>query len=173
MQQVSLYLVLLRLGMGWIFFWAFIDKLFGLGFATCRDVKTHVVDVMCEKAWIESGSPTLGFLKFAAKGPFADFYHSIAGHPIVDWLFMFGLAVVGTTLLLGIAMRLAAFFGALMLLLMYTAGFLPPENNPFVDDHIIYALLLLALAAGKAGQRWGLGRWWESSSLVRHYPILR
>lgn len=45
---------LLRLGMGWIFFWAFIDKVFGLGFATATG-----------KGWIDGVSPTFGFLKFA------------------------------------------------------------------------------------------------------------
>lgn len=80
-----------RLSMGWIFFWAFIDKLFGLGFATAAD-----------KAWIAGGSPTFGFLNFGAKGPLAEFYKGIAGMMVVDWMFMLGLLAIGATLLLGI-----------------------------------------------------------------------
>ena len=55
----------LRLLMGWTFFWAFIDKLFGLGFATAA-----------ESSWLNGGSPTAGFLKFATHGPFAEFYQA-------------------------------------------------------------------------------------------------
>ena len=72
---------LLRLSIGWIFLWGFIDKLFGLGFATKAD-----------SAWLAGGSPTFGFLKFAVKGPFAGFYHGLAGSAAVDWLFMAGLS---------------------------------------------------------------------------------
>ena len=80
----------LRLGMGWTLLWAFIDKLFGLGFATAAD-----------KAWLAGGSPTYGFLAFGIKGPFAEMYAAIAGNAVVDWLFMLDLAFVGATLLLG------------------------------------------------------------------------
>lgn len=52
---------------------------------------------------------------------------------------MLGLLGIGAALMLGVFMNLAAGAGALLLLLMWTAV-LPPENNPFMDDHIIYAL---------------------------------
>jgi len=39
--------------------------------------------------------PTLGFLKFATKGPLADVYQSFAGAAWADWLFMVGLAGIG------------------------------------------------------------------------------
>ena len=57
-------------------------------------------------------------------------------------------------------MRIAAASGALLLVLMWTAV-LPPENNPFMDDHLIYAILLVGLALAKAGDTLGLGRWWS------------
>ena len=43
----------IRLSLGWIFLWAFLDKLFGLGHETAA-----------KAAWIHGGHPTLGFLKF-------------------------------------------------------------------------------------------------------------
>ena len=46
-----------------------------------------------------------------------------------DWLFMLGLAAIGTALLLGIGMRVAAVSGALLYLLMWTVV-LPPQTNP-------------------------------------------
>ena len=139
---------LLRVSMGWIFFWAFIDKLFGLGFAT-----------KAGQSWLSGGSPTIGFLKFATKGPFMDFYKSLAGNPIVDWLFMLGLLGVGISLLLGVFTRLGAGVGILMLTLMYTAGFLPPANNPFLDEHIIYIMIMIGLAFTNPGQYFNLGGW--------------
>ena len=51
---------------------------------------------------------------------------------------MLGLLGIGVALILGIGMRVAAVAGALLLVLMWTAV-LPPENNPFMDDHLIYA----------------------------------
>jgi thiosulfate dehydrogenase [quinone] large subunit len=56
--------------------------------------------------------------------------------------------------------------------MMWTAV-LPPENNPFMDDHLIYAMVLIGLAAVHAGDVWGLGKQWASTGLVRRYPILR
>ena len=49
---------LTRISLGLIFIWAFLDKTFGLGFATCRNTKTEVVDMMCSTAWVNGGSPT-------------------------------------------------------------------------------------------------------------------
>lgn len=85
---------------------------------------------------------------------------------------MLGLAGIGIALMLGVAMRIAAASGALMLVLMWTAV-LPPANNPFMDDHLIYAGVLGLLAALGAGRTLGLGTWWESLPLVRRNGWLR
>jgi thiosulfate dehydrogenase [quinone] large subunit len=127
-------LVVLRVAMGWIFFWAFLDKLFGLGFAT-----------PAEKSWLSGGSPTAGFLKFGTKGPLSSFYQQIAGSAVVDWLFMLGLLFVGITLLFGVLVKLGSYVGILMMILIYSAV-LPPEHNPFLDEHIIYILVLLLIS---------------------------
>lgn len=130
-------MILLRLSMAAIFLWAFIDKLFGLGFATTS-----------EKAWINGGSPTYGFLMNATKGPFATFFQSLANMPITDWLFMGGLLFVGGTLLFNRFIKWGAVAGIAMMVLMYLAVF-PPANNPAIDDHIIYALVLALLMFNK------------------------
>lgn len=124
----------LRIVMSLIFLWAFFDKLFGLGFATAS-----------EKAWINGGSPTTGFLSNAVKGPFAEFFHSLAGVAIVDWLFMAGLLFIGLTLLFNKYVYWGALAGIIMMVLMWLA-LLFPENNPLIDDHIVYALVLAILA---------------------------
>lgn len=124
----------LRLAMAFIFLWAFLDKLFGLGFAT-----------PAEKAWINGGSPTTGFLTGAVRGPFANLFHSLAGVALVDWLFMLGLLFIGSTLLLNKKLFSGAAAGIVMMFLMWLA-LLFPENNPLIDEHIIYALVLALLA---------------------------
>lgn len=154
-------LAVVRVGIGWTFLWAFLDKTFGLGFATEN-----------ADAWIRGGSPTNGYLSFATRGPLAEFYQSFAGAMWADWLFMIGLAGIGIALTLGIGMRIAAVSGAAMLIMMWSAA-LWPENNPFMDDHLIYAMVLGALAFSDSGATWGLGTWWKSLSLVDRYPILR
>jgi thiosulfate dehydrogenase [quinone] large subunit len=151
----------LRLALGWVFLWAFLDKLFGLGRST-----------PAENAWINGGSPTKGFLGNAVSGPFEGIYHSIAGAAWADWLFMLGLAGIGIALLAGIGMRLAAAAGSLLLVLMWTAV-LPPENNPFMDDHLVYAGVLVLLALTKAGHPLGLGATWERLPIVQRLPWLR
>ncbi|HEX5447606.1 MAG TPA: hypothetical protein VFW90_00130, partial [Candidatus Saccharimonadales bacterium] len=84
-------LALARIGIGFVFLWAFFDKLFGLGFSTCRDSATNAVHVGCSAAWFQGGSPTTGFLAHATHGPFANWYQSLAGQSWVDYLFMAGL----------------------------------------------------------------------------------
>lgn len=146
--------------MGWLFLWAFLDKLFGLGFATTPD-----------KAWVAGGSPASGFLQFTTQGPLATFYQSLAGSAVVDWLFMLGLLLIGLALLSGIGVRIAGYSGALLMLLLW-AAVLPPEHNPVLDEHIIYSIVLLGLAAVRSGHTLGLGKWWSSIRLVRRYPLL-
>ncbi len=161
-QKAARYVLAgLRLALGWVFLWAFLDKLFGLGFAT-----------KAENAWIEGGSPTQGFLGNAVKGPFEGFYHSFAGAAWADWLFMIGLAGIGIALMAGVAMRIAAVAGAVLLVAMWTAV-LPPENNPFMDDHLVYAGLLAVLALTAAGETLGLGKWWNRLPIVQRLPWLR
>ena len=152
---------LTRLALGWVFLWAFLDKTFGLGHETAS-----------AKAWLEGGSPTKGFLANSPAGPFEGFYTGIAGAAWADWLFMIGLAGIGAALILGIGIRIAAVSGAVLMVMMWSAV-LPPENNLFMDDHLIYALVLVGLALVGAGNTLGLGRWWGNTKLVRTYPVLK
>ena len=147
--------------MGFMFFWAFIDKLFGLGFATTA-----------EKSWLAGGSPTTGFLVHSS-GWFSGIFQALANSPVVDWLFMIGLLLIGLALLLGVGMRVAGLSGALMVLLMWLANF-PPEHNPIIDDHTVYLIVLigLALTKTKPGRIFGLGQAWSTTTLVKKYPVL-
>jgi len=165
----------LRIAIGWVFLWAFLDKLLALGFATGRNPETGVVDRFGDAAWIYGGSPTDGFLKFGlhTKEPFTGFYEGLVGSSFIEWVYMLSMAAIGLALILGVATRLAAGAGIVWMLLFYTASAIWPENNPFLDDHIIYAIVLAGIAYVGAGRYFGLGRQWERLSLVQKYPILR
>jgi thiosulfate dehydrogenase [quinone] large subunit len=161
----------LRIGFGLTFLWAFFDKLLALGFSTGYD-QEGTLDRFGDAAWINGGSPTEGFLAFAADGPFKEFYNSIAGAAWADTLFMLALLGIGLALTFGFAMRLAAGAGALLYVMMWTVV-LPPENNPVLDDHILSAITLVVLALLSAETTWGLGSRLERTALLQKFPILR
>jgi len=153
-------LALTRVALGFVFLWAFLDKLFGLGYSTPS-----------ARSWLNGNSPTNGFLSNVEVGPLTGFFHSIAGTWWADWLFMLGLLGIGVALIAGVAMRLAAVAGAVMMFMMWlaefpldtmtTAGEPSGSSNPIVDYHIVYALVGLTLAALGAGRAYGLGDLWS------------
>ena len=51
--------------------------------------------------------------------------------------------------------------------------FLQGTNNPLVDYHLIYALVLVVCAVLYAGDTWGLGRRWASLPVVQRASWLR
>jgi thiosulfate dehydrogenase (quinone) large subunit len=161
----------LRLAIGFEFLWAFFDKLFGLGYSTPT-----------KSAWINGGSPTKGFLSGANVGPFQGFFRSLAGVPGMDWLFMIGLLGIGLALILGIAIRPAAFSGSLLLLMMWAAVWVPAKvaggqpsgsTNPLIDEHIVNIFALMVLAALATWGAGFLGRKWASLPFVAAKPWLR
>ena len=97
-------LALLRIAVGFIFLWSFLDKTFGLHYSTGPS-----------RAWINGGTPAQSYLTGATTGkPLASFFESLAV-PAMDWLFMLGLLGIGLAFLLGIGTRLAAVAGVVML----------------------------------------------------------
>lgn len=135
-KSSQLIIVLLRVALGWLFFYAGITK-------------------VLNPEWSSAGY--LG----AAK-TFPAFYHWLAGPgllPITDFMNEWGLTLLGASLILGVFVRLSAPLGALMMILYYLAALDFPYPNPhsyLVDEHIIYALALLFLASIRAGRISGL-----------------
>jgi thiosulfate dehydrogenase (quinone) large subunit len=170
-ERATKFLAIVRVVLGVEFLWAFLDKTFGLGYATPS-----------ARAWINGGSPTKGFLSRVAVGPLEGTFHAIAGAAWADWLFMAGLLGIGIALILGIGLRAAAVSGTVMMVLMWaaewpldkvtSAGEPTMSTNPIVDYHIIYALVLIALALTYAGHTWGLGRWWARLPFVQRHRWL-
>ncbi|MDJ0345833.1 hypothetical protein QMK19_16280 [Streptomyces sp. H10-C2] len=158
-------LAVVRIVTGFIFLWAFLDKAFGWSYATGSG-----------KGWVDGGSPTKGFLSGVAAGPFQSAFHDLAGAGWANWLFMLGLLGIGVAMVSGVALRLAAAAGTAMMALMWAAewpparhlsdGTLSMSSNPIVDYHIVYALVMTALAVGCAGNTWGFGRIWAKVPFV-------
>ena len=83
---------------------------------------------------------------------------------------MLGLFAIGTALILGVAMKITMFAVPLLLVMMWSAawpmaqftsaGDATRSTNPFLDDHLIYALVIIVLALIGAGRVYGLGNWW-------------
>jgi thiosulfate dehydrogenase [quinone] large subunit len=161
-------LAVLRVVTGFVFLWAFLDKTFGLHYATPS-----------AKAWIHGGSPTKGFLSSVEVGPMSSTFHSMAGDTWVNWLFMLGLLGIGVALIAGVALRITAVAGMAMMAMMWLAEFPLAQHtsagapsgsvNPLVDYHVVYAIALIVLATTYAGNTWGLGKIWARLPFVSRH----
>jgi thiosulfate dehydrogenase [quinone] large subunit len=174
----------LRFAAGWTFLWAFLDKAFALGFTTGR-LENGTIDFFAkDAAWLNGGSPTAGVVGFAIDGsPFKGAIQSVTGFQMtelgpqvagwVDWIYMLSMVLIGLGLILGIGTRLAAVGGIAWMAIFYGATAIWPEHNPFMDEHVIYAIVLAGVAYVGAGRFLGLGRWWERTALVQRAPFLK
>jgi uncharacterized membrane protein YphA (DoxX/SURF4 family) len=115
-----------------------------------------------------------GYL-ITAYGPFEQFFRWIADQPtllrMVDLLNASGLSVLGALLVLGLGTRVAAALGAALLGLYYAAHpaviLLPPVSLPWVNpkgdlilnEVLLEALVLVALALVPGRTMWGLDAW--------------
>lgn len=81
--------------------------------------------------------------------------------PVVNFLNEWGLTLLGISLILGFLVRLSSLLGAGLMLLYYfpILEFPYPNSHSYVvDEHIVYALILLFFAAVRAGRIWGLDK---------------
>lgn len=150
-EGLQRFLAASRLVIGWVFLWAFLDKVFGFGFSTPS-----------ERAWIDGGSPAQGYIS-GIEGPFANFFQLFA-NPFGDVLFMMGLLGIGIALMTGAGLKIAAVSGTLLMFFMYLTAIplIAGGTNPLTDSHVLEALLLITPALTLSGDKWGLGKWWAS-----------
>ena len=150
---------IVRILLGFVFLWSFLDKTFGL-YGTSPN-----------ESWLAGESPTAGYLG-SLEGAFAPVFHAMAGQAWVDWMFMLGMALVGMALILGVAMRLAA-VGAVALMGSLYLTSVPLEDNPLIDEHLMYGTLAVVLMLMRAGDVLGAARLWARTPLARRVPWLR
>ncbi len=138
-------LLLLRVGMGAMFLWAGLDKLFA-------------------GDWTATG-----YLLNATYGPFGGVWGNFANNWMVDGLVLWGMILIGSALILGAATRWTALMGTLLMLFFYLTQ-LPPEHG-FFSDRLIYMLALNVLAMARAGTYFGVDGWLERTE--EKYPALK
>ncbi len=147
-----LSLVLLRLSLGWLMFYAGITK---------------VLNPEWSAAGYLNGAKT-----------FAGFYRWLAGPgmlPVTNFINEWWLTLLGVSLILGAFVRLSSLLGALLMLLYYFPVLEFPyiSHSFLIDEHIIYALVLLYFAAVRAGRVWGLENRCAKLPICVKYPRLR
>lgn len=140
-----------RIALGWIFFYAGITK-------------------VLNPAWSAKGY-------LASSKTFSGFYSWLASDavlPVVDFMNEWGLTLIGVSLIVGAFVRLSSLLGALMMVLYWfpVLDFPKVGHGYIVDDHIVYALVLLYFAAVKAGRHHGLEMRVAKTLRLERYPRL-
>lgn len=144
---------------------------------------TTGIDFFGDVAWINGASPTVGVVGFATDGsPFQSVIQSLSDYRMtelgpqvagwVDWVFMASMLLIGLGLILGIGTRLAAVGGIAWMAIFYGATATWPDNNPFLDDHVVYAIVLVGLILANAGRNYGLGKVWQRVGFVKDRKYL-
>ena len=149
-QKISVFL--LRISLGWMFFWAGIAK-------------------VLNPEWSAAGYLT------NAKS-FSGFFSALASPGIlslVNFVNEWGLTLLGASLILGIGVRLSSILGAILMFLYWAAlPFpMPNPNSYIVDQHLVYIFALLVLGSLKAGRVWGLENWCSNLPICSKFPKLR
>ncbi|MDP3999793.1 MAG: DoxX family protein [bacterium] len=150
-EKVSLFL--LRVGMGWLMFYAGITK---------------VLDPTWSAAgYLVNAKTFTGLFQWFAQPGIL---------PVVNFINEWGLTLLGVSLILGVFVRLSSILGAALMMLYYfpvlTFPYILPHSF-IVDEHIIYALALLYLAAVRAGRSYGLENWCSNLPICVQFPKLR
>lgn len=150
MNKVAVAATSLRMLLGWLMFFAGIEK-------------------VLNPDWTAQG-----FLLSAKTFP--DFYAWFA-LPMNAWwvdpMNAWGITLVGVGLLLGVAVRPAAWAGALLMVLYYFPQNVFPTvpHGYVVEEHVIYAAALIFIAVFAPAQHFGLGKMCRQTPLGR-LPII-
>jgi len=96
--------------------------------------------------------------------------------PAINIINEWGLTLLGVSLILGVFVRFSSMLGAALMMLYYLPILQFPYPNAhayIVDEHIIYALVLLFFAAIRAGRVWGLENWCSNLPICSRFPRYR
>jgi len=159
-HSLSAWFVLaLRLMMGYAFAYSGFTKIVAAEPFSAGGYLTHVAAA--------NGNPLEGMFAWMAATPWFVEFANVA----VPW----GELFIGLGLLVGFMTRLAAFFGALMMLMFYFGNW--SIEHGLVNGDFAYMLVFLAVAAFAAGRILGLDAYVENydlggETLVERYPAL-
>lgn len=97
--------------------------------------------------------------------------------PITTFLVEYGHLLIGLSLLTGLMVRVSASFGVFLMIIYWMAHmdwpFISNTNNFILDEHIVYAGILVFLVVKRAGHVWGLDGWAENLKFVQEHPGLK
>lgn len=128
-------LFLLRFSMGWLMFYAGITKILNPEWSAA--------------GYLGNAKTFTGFFNWFVQPDVL---------PLTNFLNEWGLTLLGVSLILGIFVRLSSVLGALLMLLYYFPVLqfpIIPPHSYIVDDHIIYALVLIYFSVVRAGRIFG------------------
>lgn len=161
-------IAILRTLMGWVFFYAGVEKLLGVG-------------LDAGKTWSAGG-----FLKFGTVGswpgaapdaiinPFHDVWVGLAANAqalsLINVIVPVGEVLIGAALILGLATRFASLSGVLMLGLFYVAGW--NFELGIVNANLVYIVVTAFLGVVAAGEVYGLDPYIERLRFVQRAPAL-
>ncbi|MFW5911757.1 MAG: DoxX family protein [Halolamina sp.] len=129
---------------------------------------------------LSGGFSAGGYLQSRSAGPAADLFVAMGNSPVfVDFVNVavpWGEVLIGLGLLVGVMTRLAAFWGAFMMLLFYFGNW--EISHGYINGDFAYMLTFLAVAAFGAGRILGLDTYIEQYEvdgrpLVERYPWAR
>jgi thiosulfate dehydrogenase [quinone] large subunit len=157
--------VLARVTVGWVFFYAGIEKvLAATPFTAAGFLKFGTIGTTAEK--VADGTIV---------NPTHAFWVSLAGDgtllPLVNFLVVFGEVAIGAAMILGLATRFASVAGALMMGLFWIAAW--DFSHGVVNYHSVLAVITLALGIIGAGEFFGLDAIVEKTPIIRRAPALR
>lgn len=104
------------------------------------------------------------------RGPIGDIFLSFWGNEFVIQLLIWGSVAVGLSLVFGAFLRLGAYGGILIMLMLYLAV-IPPASVIF-NQHTVYIMVLAILAISKAGEIGGIDSF-IGEPLEESYPKLK
>ncbi|OHA01942.1 MAG: hypothetical protein A3H71_00295 [Candidatus Sungbacteria bacterium RIFCSPLOWO2_02_FULL_48_13b] len=146
-------LFILRVSMGWMMFYAGYTKL---------------IDPTWSAASYLTGAKTFPEL--------FNWFLQPSILPAINIINEWGLTLLGVSLILGVFVRFSSMLGAALMMLYYLPILQFPYPNAhayIVDEHIIYALVLLFFAAIRAGRVWGLENWCSNLPICSRFPRYR
>lgn len=148
-------IVFFRVTVGWVFLYAGVTQLFVIPHWSAAEFLTHTKtfhDIMAPLA-----APA--FL------------------PYVDFLVKWGHFLIGLSLVTGLMIRVSGVFGILLMLTYWCAHldfpYVASPLNFIIDEHIVYAGLIVYLMAVHAGHVFGLDGWVAKQPAISGNPFLR
>jgi len=144
-----------RVAMGWVFLYAGFTQLF------------------VEPNW--TAATFLGHTKtfHAVYGPLA----ASALMPLIDFCVKWGHLLIGLSLVSGLMVRVSGVFGIALMLVYWSAHldfpYVDTPLNFILDEHIVYAGVIVYLIAVRAGHVFGLDGYAEKLPAIEHNSFLR